>query len=311
MHTKRPPDEGRLLQLVYYAYVVFSRVALALPESWAYGLAGVVGSLAARRSKKRDQVARNLARITGHPAESAEVQELVVEAFRSYARYWLETFRLVREGPDYFLERFQCDGSENLDEVLARGKGAIVVVGHLGNWDAAGAWAGARGNVLVTVAEVLRPRRMFEFFVEHRSRLGMRIYAAQTGVTRTLIKEVEAGAVVAILGDRDLKGTGVKVDFFGAPATLPGGAASIALKSGVPLLVAGVYGAVLADGRRGWTAEISAPTELPAEPGVGAGAELTRRVGKQLEEFVARHPEEWHVFQPFWVEDRVRDELKA
>ncbi|MGH2702444.1 MAG: phosphatidylinositol mannoside acyltransferase [Actinomycetota bacterium] len=310
--TKRPPDESLLLQLVYYAYVAFSRVALALPESWAYGLADVMGSFAARRSKKREQVARNLARITGRPATSAEVRALVAEAFRSYARYWLETFRLVREGRDFFLERFQCAGQENLDEVLARGKGAIVVVGHLGNWDAAGAWVGARGNLLVTVAEVLRPRRMFEFFVEHRSRLGMRIHPAQVGVTRTLIKEVEDGAVVAILGDRDLKGTGVEVDFFGAPATLPGGAASIALKSGVPLMVAGVYGAVLEDGRRGWRAEISAPIELPAEPGAGAGAELTRQVGKKLEEFVARHPEEWHVFQPFWVEDRrSREPLKS
>ena len=140
----------------------------------------------------------------------------MVESYRSYARYWLETFRLVREGKEFFLERFQATGAENLDGVLARGKGAVVVVGHLGNWDAAGAWVGARGNLLVTVAEVLRPRRMFDFFVAHRSRLGMRIHPAQVGVTRTLIREVNDGAVVAILGDRDLKGTGIEVDFFGA-----------------------------------------------------------------------------------------------
>jgi phosphatidylinositol dimannoside acyltransferase len=304
--TKRPQDEGRLLQLVYYAYVAFSRVALAMPESWAYRLASVAGSVAARRSKRRDQVARNLARITGRPADSPETQALVVEAFRSYARYWLETFRLVREGKEFFLERFQATGAENLDGVLARGKGAVVVVGHLGNWDAAGAWVGARGNLLVTVAEVLRPRRMFDFFVTHRSRLGMRIHAAQVGVTRKLIQEVNDGAVVAILGDRDLKGTGIEVNFFGAPATLPGGAASIALKTGVPILVAGVYGEVLSDGRRGWSADISTPIELPEEPGSAAIGELTQKVGAKLEDLIARRPEEWHVFQPFWMEDRKR-----
>jgi len=304
--TKRPADEGRLLQLVYYAYVAFSRLALAMPESWAYGLAGALGSTAARRSKRRDQVARNLARITGRPADAPETQALVVEAFRSYARYWLETFRLVREGREFFLERFQATGQENLDGVLARGKGAIVVVGHLGNWDAAGAWVGARGNLLVSVAEVLRPRRMFEFFVEHRSRLGMRIYPAQVGVTRKLIEEVNGGAVVAIVGDRELKGTGIEVAFFGAPAMLPGGAASIALKTGVPILVAGVYGEILDDGRRGWSAEISEPIELPEEGGPGAIAELTQQIGSKLADFVARRPEEWHVFQPFWVEDRAR-----
>jgi phosphatidylinositol dimannoside acyltransferase len=305
-NSRRPEGEGRFLQLVYYGYVGFSRLALAIPETWAYRLAGVLGALAARRSKRRTQVARNLARITGRPVDSPEVQKLVVESYRSYARYWLETFRLVREGREFFLERFQATGQENLDGVLARGKGAIVVVGHLGNWDAAGAWVGARGNLLVTVAEVLRPRRMFEFFVSHRARLGMRIHAAQVGVTRTLIKEVNEGAVVAILGDRDLKGTGVEVDFFGAPATLPGGAASIALKTGVPLLVAGVYSEVMNDGRRGWSADISAPIELPDDKGQGAIAKLTQQVGEKLEEFIARRPEEWHVFQPFWVEDRER-----
>ncbi|MGH2700071.1 MAG: phosphatidylinositol mannoside acyltransferase [Actinomycetota bacterium] len=305
INAKRPEGEGRLLQLVYYAYVGCSRLALAIPESWAYRLAGVLGSLVARRSKRRRQVARNLARITARPADSPEVQKLVVEAYRSYARYWLETFRLVREGREFFLERFRATGEENLDGVLARGKGAVVVVGHLGNWDAAGAWVGARGNLLVTVAEVLRPRRMFDFFVAHRARLGMRIHAAQVGVTRTLIKEVNEGAVVAILGDRDLKGTGIEVDFFGAPATLPGGAASIALKTGVPLLVAGVYSELMSDGRRGWMADISAPIELPEDAGPGSIAVLTQQVGEKLEEYIARRPEEWHVFQPFWVEDRA------
>jgi len=306
--SKRPEGEGRLLQLVYYAYVAFSRLALAMPESWAYRLAGVLGSVAAKRSKRRGQVARNLARITGRPADSPETEALVVEAYRSYARYWLETFRLVREGREFFLERFRATGEDNLDGVLARGKGAVVVVGHLGNWDAAGAWVGARGNLLVTVAEVLRPRRMFDFFVEHRSSLGMRIHPAQVGVTRTLIKEVNDGAVVAILGDRDLKGTGIEVEFFGAPATLPGGAASIALKTGVPILVAGVYGEILGDGKRGWSADISEPIELPENPGPGSIAELTQQVGTKLEELIARRPEEWHVFQPFWVEDRRRAE---
>ncbi|MGH2751071.1 MAG: phosphatidylinositol mannoside acyltransferase [Actinomycetota bacterium] len=309
--ARRPPDEGRLLQLVYYAYVAFSRVALAVPEAWAYRLAGVLGGLAARRNKRREQVARNLARVTGEPADSDEIDALVVAAYRSYARYWLETFRLVREGREFFLERFQATGDDNLDRVLARGKGAVVVVGHLGNWDAAGAWVGARGNLLVTVAEMLRPRRMFDFFADHRASLGMRIHAAQAGVTRTLIEEVRNGAVVAIVGDRDLKGTGIEVDFFGEPATLPGGAASIALKAGVPLMVAGVYGEVLSDGRRGWSADISAPIELPDDRGPEAVAKLTQQVGERLEEYIARRPEEWHVFQPFWIADRKRAATKS
>lgn len=276
-----------------------------MPERWAYGLAHFAGGVAAARSRQRHRVAANLARITGEPPESERVQRLVVEAYRSYARYWLETFRLVREGREFWLERFRGIGEENIDKALAQGKGVVVVVGHLGNWDAAGAWVGARGNKLVTVAEVLRPRRMFDFFVEHRARLGMTIYGAEPGVTSKLVEEARAGAVVAILGDRDLKGTGIEADFFGEPATFPVGAASVALRAGVPVLMGGVYERPLPDGRRGWVAELTEPIPMP-EPGEGAIAELTRTIAAELEELVRRHPEQWHVFQPFWIADRKR-----
>lgn len=303
--AKRPRDEGRLIQGVYYAYVALSALARVIPESLAYGLAHVAGSIAARRSKKKEQVAANLARITGEAADSRRVRGLVVATFRSYARYWLETFRLVREGRDFFLERFHAAGEEHLDRALAQGQGVIVAVGHLGNWDAAGAWVGARGNRLVTVAEVLRPRRMFDFFVEHRARLGMTIYPAEKGVTERLVAAVESGAVVAILADRDLKATGPAVTFFGEEATFPGGAASIALRTGAPLLVAGVWGVQMAGGKRGWQAEISPPIQLPEQGGREAIQQVTQAVADHLEDFIRRRPEEWHVLQPFWTSDRA------
>lgn len=301
---RRPPDEGRLVQLVYYGYVVASAAARAVPERAAYGLAALLGRIGARFSNQRDQVRRNLARVTGDEPGSPRLERLLVDAYASYARYWLETFRLVREGPEFFLDRVRCRGEERLDEIHARGKGVIVVVGHLGNWDAAGAWAAARGDRLVTVAEMLRPRRMFEFFAEHRARLGMEIYPAQAGAIERLCKAVEEGAIVAILGDRDLKGRGPEVEFFGEQTTFPAGPASIALRTGTPLLVAGVYGTVLDDGRRGWHVEIGEPLELPEERGPGTVRQLTQEVARHLEKLVARRPEEWHVFQPFWSADR-------
>jgi lauroyl/myristoyl acyltransferase len=297
--------EGPLLQLVYVAYMCGSLLARALPERAAYALAEGLGVAAARLSRaRRGIVERNLARVTGAPHGSPRLRAVVLDAYRSYARYWLETFRLVREDRSFFLERFECRGVERLDAVLSRG-GAVVVVGHLGNWDAAGAWAGASGRATVSVAEVVRPRRLFEFFSRHRARLGIEILPATRGVSARLVEAASAGKLVAILGDRDLRGRGAAVDFFGAPATLPVGPASIAFRAGVPLLVAGIYGVRRADGTRGWQAEVSGPIELPGVRTPASLAEVTRAVGRELERFIAKRPEEWHVFQPFWIEDRA------
>ncbi len=303
---RRPPDEGRLIQLVYYLFVGASFVARALPERISYGLARVAGRLAARFSKKRSQVRRNLARTSGIGIDSPAMDDLVVEAYRSYARYWLETFALVREDKEFFLDRFRCPTQDHLFSHLGEGRGAIVVVGHLGNWDAAGAWVGANGHLLVTVAEVLKPRRMFEFFAAHRARLGMVIHPAESGVTTKLADAVMGGAVVAILGDRDLKGRGPEVEFFGERVPFPAGPASVALKTGAIVCVAGVYGVVHEDGKRGWVADITEPLDPPAGEGPEAVAEFTQRIARELERMIASRPEEWHVFQPFWPADRAR-----
>lgn len=304
MPGKRPPDEGRLIQLVYYAYVAFSLIARWLPERMAYGIAHAAGNLQARRAKgKHTQVEKNLARITGLPIGSEELHEVVRESFRSYARYWLETFRAVREEADFFLERVQPTGFEHLKDRLAQG-GAVVLIGHLGNWDAAGAWAGAIGWRVHTVAETLRPKRMFDFFVQHRARLGLVIYPAQAGVTARLTEAVEAGALVPILGDRDLKGTGVEIDFCGEPATFPRGAAAIAMRTRVPLMFAGIRGRRMDDGRWGWGIDINPPIDLPDADDPEGVNELTRLAIGQLEDYIRAHPAEWHVFQPFWTADR-------
>jgi KDO2-lipid IV(A) lauroyltransferase len=146
---------------------------------------------------------------------------------------------------------------------------------------------------------------MFDFFAAHRAKLGMTIFPAEAGVTRKLIASVEDGAIVAIVGDRDLTGRGLQVELFGAPATLPAGPAFVALRAGVPLIVAGIYGVKRADGRRGWEAHIGEIIELPDVDAADAVAQLTKQIAVELEHFIAMRPEEWHVFQPFWPQDRV------
>lgn len=293
-------------EAMFYVYVALSRVALALPEPIAYGLARVAGRAAFEFARtQRTQVEKNLARITGHPVSSTELRDCAKRAFESYARYWLETFRHVRETPEFFLERFECEGLQWVDEARARGSGVIIVGAHLGNWDAAGAWAAASGRPVTAVAEVLSPRRLFDFFVSHRERLGISIEPASAGVIGRLKVAVDEGRIVAIVGDRDLRGRGPKVSFFGEPAPLPAGPALLGLRSGAPIMVMGVHGTMRADGRRGWRARILEPIDPAGYSGPHALTELTQEVATRLESLIADHPEEWHVFQPFWSADRT------
>src|SRR5680860_1623295 len=88
----------------------------------------------------------------------------------------------------------------------------------------------------------------------------------------------------------------------GAP--LPAGPALLGLRSGAPIMVMGVHGTRRADGRRGWRARILEPIDPADYSGPHALTELTQEVATRLEHLIAVHPEEWHVFQPFWSADR-------
>jgi KDO2-lipid IV(A) lauroyltransferase len=301
-----PPEEGPLIKSVYYLYLAVAWTARSLPERFVYALAEAAGRLKARFTRKQARlVAKNMARITGKASTSPEVQALVTDAYSSYGRYWMETFRYADKTEEFWLDRFVLNGREHLDAVLAQGRGAVVVVPHCGNWDAAGAYMGSVGMGVVTVAEVLRPRRLYHFFVDHRTRLGIKIYPATRGITRTLVRELEHGALMPIVGDRDLKGDGPQVTFFGETASFPGGPAALALRAGVPLLTAAIYSHTFDDGRRGWTATVAPPIELPEDRGRDAVKMLTQRAATMLEDLIAEHPEEWHVFSPFWLVDRT------
>jgi lauroyl/myristoyl acyltransferase len=108
------------------------------------------------------------------------------------------------------------------------------------------------------------------------------------------------------VGDRDLTGKGPEVELFGDKATLPAGPAFVALRSKVPLMVAGIYGVKRPDGRWGWEAHIGEIIELPDADTTEAIAVLTAKIALELEYFIAKRPEEWHVFQPFWSADKQK-----
>lgn len=248
------------------------------------------------------QLRKNLRRVVGPAVSELRMDRLVGDAVRSYARYWLETFRLPKMDHDDILARTVAEGAEHLDEAIARGKGVVLALPHQGNWDVASLWLVAYGQRFTTVVERLKPESLFDRFVAYRESLGMEVLALTGGPrppSEVLAERLRAGRVICLLADRDLSRSGVEVQFFGEAARLPGGPALLAATTGAALLPVSLWFTP-----HGWGHRINAPIELPT------GGRLRDRVlaGTQamadvLAHDIAERPVDWHMLHRLWLAD--------
>jgi KDO2-lipid IV(A) lauroyltransferase len=245
---------------------------------------------------------RHQARITG--ASGAELAGLVRGVFRSYARYWCEFFRLPNEAkldPAILNARFTADGFQHIVAGVEAGKGVILALPHVGGWEFAGAWLAHQGYPPTVVAERVRPPELYEFFVEQRTALGMTVIPLGSGAGDEVLAALRANQVVCLLSDRDIKGDGISVEFFGERTTMPAGPAAMALRTGAALIPAAVY----FDGRYGHIAVIDAPLPVEREGRLRENVEnLTQALAVRFEALIRAAPDEWHVLQPNWPSDR-------
>jgi len=283
----------------YQAYRLVAWLSRSLPPRAGAALFGLVGRAGhALMPGLRATVAANQAQVLGLPPEHPTVRASTREAFRTYARYWHETFRISLLPVEEFLARTDIVGYEHVEAALAQGRGVICVLPHLGNWDVGGRYMTERGLRVVSVAEELRPERLFRLFVEHREALGLEILGlsrdAQVG--RRLASALAENRMVALVADRDLTGRGVEVPMFGRPRRLPAGPALLSLTTGAPILVSPVYQIP-----GGWRIVFSAPFEIDATGERRRDvAALTHRMGEAFERAISAAPADWHLFQPAW-----------
>jgi phosphatidylinositol dimannoside acyltransferase len=294
-------DERESLRefLAFHAYRTSAWVAGSLPEERGLRLFERLGGLAFDTlSGTRTTVLRNQAQVLGRPLDDPLVRASAREAFRLYARYWFETFRIPSWSDERLLAEFHCDGFDNMERAVAGGRGVVAVLPHMGNWDAAGRFMLLRGHPVVSVAERLRPERLFRLFLDHRRSLGMEI--VETGragsIGRQLRNHLSHGRVVALVADRDLTGQGVEVEMFGKPRRLPAGPAMLSVASGAPVVVAPVYHRPV-----GWHCQMYPPIVAEDSGDRRADARrLTHEIGAAFERAISAAPADWHLFQPGW-----------
>lgn len=285
----------------YLVYRAGSGIARALPAPLAVSAARAASrALLPAMPERRRTVARHLRRVRGPELEGRELQRAVAEVFASYARYWLEVFRFPAETPASIDAKMRMEGMVHLREAVAHGRGVVLSMPHLGGWDFGGAWVAQQGLRPVAVAEVLEPPELFEWFVAWRRRLGMEVVPAGRDAGTAVVEALREGRVVGLVSDRDVLGSGVEVDFFGERTRLPAGPATVALRTGAPLLT----GAVYFEPGDGHVGVVRPPLDTARRGRFRDDVvRVTQELARELEVLIRRAPEQWHLLQPNWPSD--------
>ncbi|MHB1518530.1 MAG: phosphatidylinositol mannoside acyltransferase [Acidimicrobiales bacterium] len=291
--------------MAFRTYATLGRCLAIVPEPVALGAAALVGdALFELRRQQRQMVRSNLRRVlgAGHDDDML-VDRWARRSFRAYARYWVEGARLGRTSSVDVERRMLVEGLEHLTEGMQSGEGVVMALPHVGSWEYGGAFLAARDMPMTAVAERLDPPELFDYFVEQRAAMGLRIVPLDPYLTGTLMHTLRSGGLVGLLCDRDLVGNGVDVEFFGERTTMPAGPAMLALRTGARLVTAAVYSGPGPEHLGLIQAPLDTARRGPLRQEI---TRITQEIATRLEGLIRRAPEQWHVFQPLWNADRLR-----
>jgi KDO2-lipid IV(A) lauroyltransferase len=275
--------------------------ARALPGLAAAALATPIGFGASTTNRDgRAMVERHLRR-ANPTLEGLALRRAVQGAFDSYARYWIESFRLPSLHEQVVEAGLKVSGYEHVAAGLDKGNGVILALPHLGGWEWAGRWLTIRGVKITVVVERLDPPELFDWFVNLRSQLGMTVVALGPDAGKAVLGALKRNEVVCLLSDRDLDGRGVEVEFFGERTTLPAGPATLGIRTGAPILPTAVYFTPRYNGHFGL---VRPPVDTTRSGSLRDDvARVTQQLARDLELLITRAPEQWHMFQPNWPSD--------
>ena len=288
----------------FSAYVYFAgwRIVRWLPESTAYKVAYRVSDFLVKRNGKSVQRLRSNLSRTQPAMTSLDLDLLVIEAMRSYMRYWCDTFRLPDWTKKRILETVTVTNEHLLIDAIEAKTGVIVAVPHAGNWDHAGAYFCAKGIRLVTVAERLKPEKLFLKFLAYRQAMGMEVLPLDGRVLNTLEERLNEGALVALVSDRDLSRSGIEVEFFGGKARMPAGPALLALRTKAPLITAFV--SYTESGVHIEFRNIIVPSAGDESSKV---KEIVQMTAQYFEDGISESPEDWHMLQRIWIDGDFKE----
>jgi len=293
-----PGKFGATIQ--YRAWKAASAVVGRMPPGASYALAHVLGSLAYYCwPRGRRALHANYGRVLQGHGRAAQ-RRAARRSLVNYCKYLADFIRFPHLGAGHLVS--SVDGEprfEALNRVLERGRGAVIVCMHFGNWDLGAGAAAARGYPLTVVAETFSDPRLDAMVQGARARLGMNLVRMEKAGP-SLLRTLKNNGLLALLIDRSVPGDGVKVTFFGEEVEVPAGPARLALRTGatvVPTAFPRVH-----PGRP----EVTTLCDFGIETVVTGDDEhdvkqLTQAIMSSHERFIREYPDQWYMFRPMWA----------
>jgi len=228
------------------------------------------------------------------------INQTTRQVYRNMAMVAAELARIPKLKGEEFNKWVDMTGEENVDRVLARGKGCLVVSAHFGCWEYHGAYAANKGYSVTYVAAQQSNSKIEEVINDLRRSVGIEILKREYA-GRGVVKALRQNKLLAIMIDQDAGDSGVFVPFFGKPASTTKGVAVFAIKMSASVLV--ISGHRTADG-------ISKSHLRPVDYTFTGDEEkdiegLTAEITKMLEEDIRKTPEQW-----LWLHRRWKTKPK-
>ena len=281
------------------AAYVGMRTALAvmkrLPRHLALGAGAVAGRAAWRLGLRRAVTEENL-RIALPDLGTAERRALGRRVYEHFGRMAVDSLRLAASGPPALLP--YVSGGETVAlvrDALAKGRGAIILTGHLGNWELAGAYLAATGFPLAAV--VKPPSNPYFARDTERVRIALGIESVDMPEATAVIPQVlRANRAVALVADQGALRSNVWATFFGRATKTPPGPGLFAVRSGAPVL----FGALVAEPDRSYRLLGEVLFEgLSGDP-TTAAQQVADRYRERLEALVRRYPDQYLWSHRLW-----------
>ena len=244
-----------------------------------------------------------LAEVFGSQFSPRARRRLAWQAWRNLFFNVIEIMRIPRLTPANIARLSVVHDEGGVAEHIRSGRGAIIAVPHMGNWDLAGIAAQSYGVPILFMARRQKNPLTDAYLNRMRSSTGVETIMNDASAIRLALRRITAGKVLAMLPDVRAKRESLDIAFLGGRANMGRGMAVFAREAGVPVFPCCVW-------REGWTRHHfqSLPPIWP-QAGADAAAEdqrLTQAVMTRLDAVIRAHPGQYFWFNKRWVLDPLK-----